>query len=357
MADPRIEKLAEVLVHHSTRLQEGDYVLIRAGGPEAIPLVREVYRLAIRAGAHPFVQVSVPGLAKIAMDESSEEQLRDITWGKLIYEQINALISIGCTSNAKEMSNVDPAKMRIAREASRPLQKYVMEDRFRWVGTQFPCNALAQEAEVSLEEYEAFVYGATNIDYAALEKEMTGICEHFNAASEVRIVANETDVTVDIAGRKGIVCAGERNVPDGEFFFTPNHLETRGHITYDWPVVLAGREVRGIRLEFVDGRVEKFSAEKGEDYLAQALDTDEGARFLGELGIGMNFGIQKPTKNILFDEKIGGSVHLALGAGYPEGGKGNESALHWDMVKNLRDGGKIYLDGKLVQENGEWLIQ
>jgi aminopeptidase len=209
---------------------------------------------------------------------------------------------------------------------------------------------------MSLEEYEDFVYGATNIDYAALEQTMQKVADAFTRAKKVRIVGKETDLTVDIEGREAVICSGSHNVPDGEFYFTPNHLLTEGHIYYDWPTVYGGREIQGIRLTFKEGKIVDFSAEKGRAFLENALNTDEGARYLGELGIGMNFGIQRPTKDILFDEKIGGSVHLAVGRAYEDAGAGNDSAIHWDMVKNLKDGGELYLDGVLVQKNGQWLI-
>jgi len=167
-------------------------------------------------------------------------------------------------------------------------------------------------------------------------------------------VADGTDITVDIERRKAIVSYGRRNVPDGEFYFTPNHLKTVGTIFYDWPTVYGGCEFQGIRLTFKEGKIVEATAEKGAGISGKILNTDEGARYLGEFGIGTNYGITKPSKNILFDEKIGGSVHLAVGAAYEQPGK--QSANHWDMVKNLNNDGEIYLDDKLVQKNGEWVF-
>jgi aminopeptidase len=175
----------------------------------------------------------------------------------------------------------------------------------------------------------------------------------FNEAKTARIVADGTDITVDIEGRKAIVSYVRRNVPDGEYYFTPNYLKTEGTIFYDWPTVYGGRD-QGIRLTFKEGKIVEATAAKGREFLEKILDTDEGARYLGEFGIGTNYGITKPSKNILFDEKIGGSIHLAVGAAYEQ--PGNQSAIHWDMVKNLKNGGEIYLDGKLVQKNGEWVF-
>ena len=181
---------------------------------------------------------------------------------------------------------------------------------------------------------------------------MNNTVKCFNQAKLVRVVANGTDITIDIEGRDAIVSQGKHNVPDGEFFFTPNHLL----IFYEWPSIFHGREFQGIRLTFEKGRIIKYSAEKGQDLLEQILSIDNGACYLGELGIGTNPNIQKPTRNILFDEKIGGSIHLAIGNAYEAAGKGNVSSIHWDMVKNLKDNGEIYLDNKLVFKNGNWLF-
>jgi aminopeptidase len=353
MADPRVQHLARTLVRHSIKARPGERVLVSAESTAA-PLVREVMRELLRVGALPAPLLSVPGTEEIFFAEASEAQLRDVAWTELMYANAAAMIVIDAKANTRALTNVDPEKQRIRREARREIQKFILEDKVRWVLTQFPCDALAMEADMSLEEFEDFLYSATNIDHAALEQSMRAAADRFDAASEVRVIAPGTDVTIDIAGRKGVLCAGSHNVPDGEFFYTPNHIETRGEIFYEWPTIFQGQEVSGIRLCFEAGKVVEASAKKGEAALLRALDTDKGSRYLGELGIGCNFGITRPTRNILFDEKIGGSVHLALGASYPNAGKGNESALHWDMVKNLRDGGRIELDGVLVQENGKW---
>ncbi|HET7578844.1 MAG TPA: aminopeptidase [Bacillales bacterium] len=353
MADPRVEKLADILVNHSVEVQKGDRVLIM-GSSEAAPLIREVYRKVLRQGARPETQISIPGLSRIWADEAGEEQLKDIEVMEWLIKHVDAFINIPASSNTKEMTGVDSQKMQLAQEAFQPVQKYVMSGKVRGVVTEFPTNAAAQDAEMPLEAYEDFVYGATNIDYAEMKESMDEASEHFNKAKKVRIVAEGTDVTVDIEGREAIVANGKRNVPDGEFFFTPNHLKTEGTIYYDWPAVYGGREVQGIRLTFKEGKIVEFSAEKGQDFLEKTLNMDEGSRYLGELGIGTNFGITKPTKSVLFDEKIGGSIHMAVGAAYEE--PGNQSAIHWDMVKNLKNGGEIYLDGKLVQKDGKWVF-
>ncbi|HET7579692.1 MAG TPA: aminopeptidase [Bacillales bacterium] len=353
MADPRVENLADILVNHSVEVQKGERVLI-TGSSEAAPLIREVYRQVLRQGAKPVTQIGIPGLQRIMADEAGKEQLTDIEAEEWVMKHVDAMIQIPATVNTKELTGVDPQKMKWVQEAWQPIQKYVMSGGIRWVLTEFPTNATAQDAEMPLEAYEDFVYGATNIDYAALKETMDEASAHFNKAKKVRIVAEGTDVTIDIEGRKAIVSHGKRNVPDGEFFYTPNHLKTEGTIYYDWPTVYAGQEMQGIRLTFKEGKIVEYSAEKGEKFLEETLNTDDGSRYLGELGIGTNFGITKPTKSILFDEKIGGSIHMAVGAAYEE--PGNQSAIHWDMVKNLKNGGEIYLDGKLVQKDGKWVF-
>lgn len=355
MADPRIVRHADVLVNHSLKVKEGETILI-IGTTLASPLIKELYRRVLQCGAHPITQVVLPEFDRIFYDEANEEQLTHIEFTKLLYEYADGLIQIQSTANTKDLTNIDPGKIQRKRKARAPLSEYLMQGGIRWVLTMFPTEAYAQEAEMSLEEYENFVYSATNVDYAALEKTMIRAAEAFNQAKKVRILGKETELTVDIEGRTAVICSGSHNVPDGEFFFTPNHLLTEGKIYYDWPAIYSGREIQGIRLTFKAGKIVEFSAEKGQEFLEKALNTDEGARYLGELGIGMNFGIDRPTKDILFDEKIGGSVHLAVGRAYEDAGKGNDSAIHWDMVKNLKDGGEIYLDEVLVQKNGKWLF-
>ncbi|TYP69818.1 aminopeptidase [Paenibacillus methanolicus] len=355
MADPRVGELAKVLVGHSIKVKAGERVLI-IGEAETAPLIRAVYKEVLRAGGHPVTQVTLPEIERIFIQEGTDAQLDDIQVMKWLYEQSDAVIRILGEANNKELTNVDPLRIQRRRKATAELSQYLMKGGARWVLTMFPTQAQAMDAGMSLEEYEDFVYSAVNVDYEAMLQSMLAASEKFNAASKVRIVAKETDLTVDIAGRKAVMCAGYRNVPDGEFYFSPNHLLTEGHIYYEWPTIFNGQEIAGIRLRFEQGRVVECSAEKGEAALIAALDTDAGARFLGELGIGCNFGIERPTKEILFDEKIGGSVHLALGRAYEAGGPGNESLIHWDMIRSLKDGGEIYLDGELVQKDGKWLF-
>jgi len=357
MADERIVKFADILVNHSLKVQPGEKILIN-GSTSAIPLIREVYKSVLKAGGHPHTNVEVPGLLGTMMREGSEEQIGYAGWTELLFYHMDGYVNILSEENTKELTNVESHRMTLRSKARRPALEHLMADKAKWVLTKFPTQGYAQDAEMSLEELEQFIYGATNVDYAEIERSMQAAAAKFDAASKVRIVgSNGTDVTVDIEGRKGIIAAGSHNIPDGEFFYTPNFRKTEGTIFFEWPTTYRGREISGIRLTFREGKVIEATAQKGQQFLEEALNSDEGARYLGELGIGANYGITRPTKDILFDEKIGGSIHLALGQAYEQGGPdGNKSVIHWDIVKGLKDGGEIYLDGELVQKNGVWVF-
>jgi aminopeptidase len=230
-------------------------------------------------------------------------------------------------------------------------------EKTRWLVTKFPSEAQAQEADMSLGEYSDFVFGAINdVNWSEKYKEQEKLKNLVNNTSKVRILSKDTDLELDISGRSAVNAAGKYNMPDGEVFTAPIENKTNGFITYSFPAIYMGKEFGSVRLDFKNGKVLKASADKGKDELNKILDMDVGSRILGELGIGNNFQIQKFTKDILFDEKIGGTVHLALGKGYLENGSRNKSGLHWDMIKDLRAGGELWFDGKLVQKGGKWLL-
>ena len=356
LRDTRVQKLADILVNYSTKVKPGDHVVIRST-PLARPLIEEVYRLVVRNGARPILQLSFESLADLYYEEASDEQLDFLSpISKYIVENADVMMNIAAPENTRELTGADPAKMRRAGVASRPLQEHIMGGGVRWVVCNYPTPALAQEANMSISAYADFVFHATNIDWQAASDMMHRIKERFDSADEVRIVGPQTDLTFSIKERPGIACDGRFNMPDGEVFYGPVEDSVEGTIYYELPAIYMGREVNGVRLTFNDGKVVDASASSGEELLHQLLDSDEGARRLGEFGIGCNYGITQYTKDILFDEKIGGTVHLALGNAYPESGGVNKSAIHWDMVKDLRQGGELYLDGELVQKNGKFLF-
>ena len=356
MADTRVQKLASILVGHSLKVKKGETVLISSSTELAKPLVLEVYREVLKAGANPLLSVGFEETLNIFYDTAGKAQIASFPETRMFEaKNIECFVNIRASANKKALSGVDPKLISARTKVLRPISEEIVTNK-RWVLCNYPTNALAQEAEMSLEEYEDFVYGATNIDWNKVKKEEMALKRALDKASEVHIVGRETDLKLSIKGRKAIPCCGERNMPDGEVFLSPVENSAEGHIYYDMPAIYQGREVLGVRLEFKAGKVIKASAEKNEDFLIAMLDTDPGGRFLGELGIGVNYGIKNFTSDILFDEKIGGTVHLAVGKSYEEAGGKNVSAIHWDMIKDLRKGGAIYLDGKAIQKNGKFLI-
>ncbi len=355
MADPRIEKLADILVNYSVGVKEGERILV-TGSYLARPLLEQVVKKVAQAGAEPVTKIGMDSVGYMFLKYGSEEMLQreDAVYLSLV-KSCDALISISAPENTKGLSELDSQRLSWRQKATMSVSEYVMGGNVRWVGCNFPVPALAQEAEMSLEDYEEFVYSATNIDWVENSRYQDKVKNLFDGGKEVHIIGPGTDLTFSIAGRPGIKCDGHYNMPDGEIFYAPVENSANGYITYDFPAIRMGKEVSDVYLEFKDGKVVKASASKNEDFLISSLDTDEGARFIGEFGIGVNYGIQRFTKDILFDEKIGGTIHLALGRAYPESGGTNVSAIHWDMIKDLRKDGKILLDGKMIAENGKFL--
>ncbi len=356
MADPRVEELARILVRHSLGVKRGETVLISSSSELAKPLVLEVYREVMEAGAHPMTSISFEETQNIFYEKASEQQLLNFPRIKH-YEakNIDCVVNIRAPLNKKALSNIDPGKVGARSKVLMPIMETIVNKK-RWVLCNYPTNALAQEADMSLAEYEDFLFGATNIDWKSVKKEEMKLKRLLDKGSEVRIVGEDTDLTLSIRGRKAIACYGSNNMPDGEVFMSPVENSAEGYIYYEMPAIYQAREVTGIRLRFRKGKVVEASADKNEEFLLSMLDTDRGARYLGELGIGVNYGISRFSKDILFDEKIGGTVHLAVGRSYEEAGGKNRSAIHWDMIKDLRKGGELYIDGRLVQKDGRFRI-
>lgn len=356
MSDPRVKKLAKIMVHHSLGVKKGETVLISSSSELAKPLVLEVYREVMEAGGIPSTSIAFEETANLYYSLASKDQIADFPKAKLFEaKNIDCFVNIRASVNKKSLSNIDPGVIAARSKVLRPISEEIVNNK-RWILCNFPTNSLAQEADMSLDEYEDFLYNATNIDWNKVKQKEMKLKKVLDKANEVHLVGKETDLKISIKGRKAIPCYGERNMPDGEVFLSPVENSAEGHIYYDMPAIYQGREVTGVRLKFRAGKVVDASADKNEKFLITMLDTDKGARYLGELGIGVNYGIQNFTKDILFDEKIGGTVHLAVGRSYEEAGGKNISAIHWDMIKDLRNGGAIYLDGKAIQKNGRFLI-
>ncbi len=356
MKDARLEKLAEILVDYSARVQPGETVLI-SSTELGQSLVEPVFEKVLEKGAYPLLKLTFSNLQPLYYKKATEEQLDTLLEiEELTYKKADALINIRAPANLKQLTSTDPSRMTRRMQATKPIQEWVLSGNVRWVLCNFPTEALAQEAEMSLREYEDFLFAATNIDWKEQSAFLEKIKEVFDRGEEVRLVGENTDIKFNIVGRPGIKCDGEHNMPDGEVFYSPVEDSAEGYITYDFPAIYQGKEVHNVYLEFKEGKVDKATADKNQELLQQVIETDPGACRLGEFGIGTNYGIERFSKDTLFDEKIGGTIHLALGKSYPEAGGQNDSAVHWDMIKDLRRGGKIYLDGKPVQENGVFLI-
>jgi aminopeptidase len=367
MSDPRTEKLADVLVHYCVAVQPGDTVLIR-GSTLAEPLLKAVFAKVLQAGGHPLMQVSLPGVDELLYRYASDEQLQYVhALQTLIVESYDVTIGVRSAVNTKALSGVDPAKMVIERQAGAELMKTALRrsasGELRWTSTLFPTNAHPQDAEMGLSDYEDFVYGACMPDmedpvghwqrFSGWQQE---IVDWLKGKERVHVIGPETDLHLAITGRIFVNSDGKRNMPSGEVFTGPVEDSVNGHVCFSYPAIVAGREVAGIRLRFENGKVVEASAERNHDFLMQTLDTDEGARYVGEFAIGTNKGITRFTREILFDEKINGSFHMALGSGYPETGSKNQSAVHWDMICDMRDGGEIWVDGELLYKSGEFTI-
>jgi aminopeptidase len=359
MRDPRLEQYAKILVDTCIEVQPGWQVLVSSSAL-ARPLVEEVSRQLARRGAYALLRLSLNGAGvNLAWAEEAPEELLDTPPAIDVhsFEQADGLIAIEAPENTREASALASDRLARLQAGFRPHMERIFTHDLPWVGCQYPTPALAQDAGMSLEAFEDFLFGACLLDWDAEDERMSRYARHFDEAEDVRIVGVETDLRLSLAGRAAKVDAGGANMPGGEFFFSPVEDSAEGTIAFtEFPATYAGRELTGIRLRFEGGRVVDASAAAEEEFLLEALDRDDGARRVGELGIGCNPGITRHMKNTLFDEKIDGTVHIALGNGLPEVGGTNKSQIHWDIVKDLRNGGRIELDGEVVQENGTWRI-
>ena len=350
---------ARLLTGYCLEVQEGQQVVVRST-TLAAPLLLEVQRELLERGAWPLLRTELPGQTAGYYRHARDEHLD--SYASLVYDEArkaDASLAIQAPENTRALSSIDPERLRRSSLGREPVRKAQLKK--RWCITVFPTEALAQEAGMPLADYEAFVTRALFLDredpvaawggLRQFQAELVGRLEH---ARQIRIEADGTDLTLDVKGRSWVNSDGRRNMPSGEVFTGPHEASANGRIRFDVPSSPAGVHVAGVELVFRDGEVVEARADQGDDHLQRALATDEGARRLGELGIGTNFGIDRPSGTILFDEKIGGTVHLALGRSYPETGGKNESALHWDLICDLRGGGRILADGEVLQEHGRF---
>lgn len=380
MRDPRLDKLANVLVNYSTRVKKGDVVGILAD-PIAMPMVEALYEAALKAGGLPFYVPRSESLQELLVAHGTDEQIATppVLMSDYI-ERVDVSIGLWVELNSRFLSQYDSRKAALLQQARRPFFKRFMareaDESLRWVGTQFPTHGCAQDAGMSVTQFEDFLFNAGLLDlpdpaaaWRQVEERQQRVCDWLQQRKHLRFFVppsdgnDGTDLRVSVDGATWINCCGQSNFPDGEVFAGPQGVE--GHVNYTFPAVYQGHEVEGVRLAFKGGRVVDASAHRGEDFLIKMLDQDPGARNLGEIAIGTNYGIKRFMKNTLFDEKIGGTFHAAVGAGYPKSGNHNESGLHWDMVCDMRPrtlangqqltGATIEADGEIFHRDGKFL--
>jgi aminopeptidase len=373
MADNRYNKLARILVNYSNEVKKGDLAIIVGYGmsltPITIPLVREIFLEVLKAGGHPYIAMNIPEQDYLFYSVAQDFQLEKVSpLDDLIVRTFDVEFRIMGSTNTRSLESIDPKKIQIVSNAYEELGHLFMErqsdDSFRWVLTAYPTAAYAQDAGMSITEFTDFIFSTTHADeddpvkyWTGVEKNQQKIIDWMERKESVHILGDGIDLVMSIKDRKFINGDGKKNMPCGEIFTGPVENSINGNVRFSYPCIFMGNEVNGVELNFANGKVINASADKGEDFLIETLKTDEGASYLGEFGIGTNYGVTRFTKNMLFDEKTGGTIHLALGAGYPQSGSKNQSAIHWDLLTDMRDGGQIYIDDELIYESGHFKIE
>ena len=368
MVDPRISNLARLIVEYCIYLKPGEEVAIN-GTVESIPLIRELVKYIVQRGAYPAtIRLEEESITEAFYRYAPKEVLEHVSSiEEHVVKNIDAAITILAPSHTKPLISIDPEKMRIRSKARSPLTRIFIErsarKELKWVVAPYPTRALAQEAGMSISEYEDFVYHAVYADsedpisaWKEIAKEQEKIARFLNKVGELRYRGPGIDLVVKVDGRKWINDDGHYNMPGGEVFSAPIEDSVEGYIEFDYPAIWRGIEVEGIKLVFKRGVVVEAKAVKGGEFLRKMLETDEGAKRIGEIAFGLNYNISRFTKEILFDEKMGGTMHIALGAAYPETGGKNFSGIHWDLIKDMKKH-KVYADEDLVYENGRFIAE
>ena len=354
-------RFADLLTGYCLEVQEGQEIVVRSTALAA-PLLLECQRAILARDAWPLLRVELPGATAAFYRHALDRHLdlfSEVSYAEA--KKTDAHLAIQAPENTRALAGIDPERLARAARARRPVREVTMKK--RWCATLWPTEAGAQQAGMSLVDFEAFVERALFLDqpdpvraWGELRAFQAGLIERLKGVGELRIEAPGTDLALTVKGRRWVNSDGKRNMPSGEVFTGPHEASANGRVRFGVPSSPAGVDVASVDLEFEDGLVVAAAAERGEDYLQRALATDEGARRLGEIGIGTNFGIDRAIGATLFDEKIGGTVHLALGRSYPETGGKNESALHWDLICDLRRGGRLTADGETVMQDGRFVL-
>jgi aminopeptidase len=366
MPDPRVTKMAQVLVKYSLDLQPGQEIILSTS-PLAEELSLAVYKEAMLAGTHIFVMNGLPGSEEIFFKYANNAQLDYVDpIAKFAMERFAALLQIMAPYNTRELSGTDPARQSRTRKARAEIARIRLErtarKEFKWCITLYPTHALAQEADMSLSEYQDFVYSACLLDlpdpvaaWRKTGKRQSKLVDWLAGKDQVVIKGSNVDIRLSIKDRAFVNCDGKFNFPDGEIFTGPVEQSVDGWVRFSYPGIYGGREVEDIELWFEEGKVVREQAVKGQALLTGLLNTDGGSRYLGEWGIGTNYGIQRFSKNMLFDEKMGGTIHFAVGRGIPETGSQNQSAIHWDMLCDMSES-EITIDSELFYKDGQFVV-
>lgn len=361
-------KLSRVIVEYSTRIEPDDFVVI-VGSTTSVPLIEALYEAVLRRGGNPVVQVGLPGLNELRLQLAEGKQLDFLDpVMKLVVEEADVILQIDAPSNTKALADIEPGKMARWQEARAPLIPIQLErmadESLRWCLTAWPTAAAAQQSDMGIHGYRAFLHEACALDredpvayWVGVKERQLRLVEYLKDKTHAEVRGPGIDLSFEFGGRTWVSAHGEVNFPDGEIFTGPLESTVNGTVSFNMPSLLFGREVNGVTLSFKEGRVVEAQAQKGEDFLLSQLDLDDGARRLGEFAIGTNWGVDRVTGSTLLDEKIGGTVHMALGASLPGTGGVNESKVHWDMVHDMTDGGEIIVDGELFYRNGKFEVE
>ncbi len=359
-----VEKLAKLATEYCLPVSKGKKIGI-IGNAVATPLIQQLYKHILLRGGHPIAELGIDGLAELLYSHGSEEQITFVSpFSKFFMTEIDGIISIFADTNVKKLSGVPPVKIKKRMASQREIQAlYIKHAKIGGLSIiPYPTLSFAQEAEMSLFEYEDFVAKACFLDkpnpikeWRNLSKSQEKAVERLNRAQNVRFVGEDTDLKLNVKGRTWINCDGHINMPDGEIFTGPAENSAQGQIRFTYPGIYAGREIEDITLTFKNGKVVKAKAKKGEKLLQELLKADEGAKRIGEIAIGTNTGINRFTKNMLFDEKMGHCIHMALGRSIAMSGGKNQSSIHWDILKDMKSG-EIYADKKLIYKKGRFVI-
>lgn len=368
MTDKRVLKHADILVDYSTSIQPGDRVIIEST-TLAQPLLEALIERILKRGGHPYLVTRLPNEEAIFLKYAEGAQLTTPhVFTQMAYEQFEARIRVHAIAESNAFAGISDEKQSLYSQGKAPILKTQMlrgkAKELKWVTTLFPTEAYAQAAGMTLAEYENFVYGTMHADrededpidhWLNVEKEQQHYIDLFSGKDKVVLRGPNVDLRLSIKDRTFVNSAGRNNMPSGEIFTGPVENSVNGWVRFTYPVIYEGRVVEDVELEFVEGRVLHAKAKKNQDFLLKMLDIDTGARFVGEFAIGLNFEISQFTGDILFDEKIGGSFHMALGAGYPETGSKNTSQIHWDMICDMREDAEISVDGEVLYRNGKFI--